>query len=73
MTEERTPLQDLERRALTGNREAVVKVISALRCYRKAAQELLSAKYIDSEYDDVALLRFNESVQNIENDVEEVT
>jgi len=73
MTEERTPLQDLERRALTGNRFAVVQVINALRCYRKASQELLSAKYIDSEYDDEALLRFNESVQNIENDVEEPT
>jgi hypothetical protein len=73
MTQERTPLQDLERRALTGNRFAVVQVINALRGYRKASSQLLSAKYIDSEYDDAALLRFNESVQNIENDVEEAT
>jgi hypothetical protein len=75
MPEERTPLQDLERRALTGNRFAVVQVINALRGYRKASSQLLSARYIDvdEEDDDEAVKRFNESVQNIENDVEEPT
>jgi len=70
MTEERTPLQDLERRALMGNREAVVKIISSLRCYRNAAQKLVNQQNKDG-FSTQALSAFEEDIENIENDVEE--
>jgi hypothetical protein len=70
MTEERTPLQDLERRALTGNREAVIYVISALRRYRNAAKKLVDQQNRDG-FSTQALSAFEEDIENIENDVEE--
>jgi len=73
MTEERTPLQDLERRALTGNRFAVVQVISALRRYRAAAEALMEKLRQDGECDVVTMNAFADTVEEIENDVEEPT
>ena len=73
MTEERTPLQDLERRALTGNRSAVVQVISALRRYRAAVKELIENQYKDGERDLFNINAFAITLEGIENDVEEPT
>jgi len=72
VTEERTLLQDRERRALTGNREAVICVISALRRYRNAAQKLIDQQNRDG-FSTQALSAFEEDIENIENDVEEPT
>jgi hypothetical protein len=72
MTEERTPLQELERRALTGNRFATVQVISALRRYRAAANKLVAQQNKDG-FSTEALTAFEDEVEEIENDVEEDT
>ena len=72
MTEERTPLQDLERRALTGNRFAVVQVISALRRYREASKKLIDQQNKDG-FSTQALSAFEDDIEEIENDVEEPT
>lgn len=72
MTEERTPLQELERRALTGNRFAVVQIINALRRYRAAANKLIAQQNKDG-FSTEALTAFEDEVEEIENDVEEGT
>ena len=73
MTEERTPLQDLERRALTGNRSAVMQVISALRKYRAATIALIDRGFYDGKCDDSAVDAFVDAIAAIEEDVEEPT
>ena len=72
MTEEKlTTLQELERSALTidrydFDRYPIIQIVSALRKYRSAAQELLSQRYTDGECDAVALHNFAEMVKEIE-------
>jgi len=73
VTEERTPLQDLERRALTGNRFAVVQVISALRRYRACSANLLTARFADGSCVSADVTAFEDDIEEIENDVEEPT
>lgn len=72
MTEERTPLQELERRALTGNRFAVVQLVGSLRKYRAAANKLIAQQNKDG-FSTEALTAFEDEVEEIENDVEEAT
>lgn len=68
MTEadELSPLQQDERAAMTGDRAAVLRVVSALRQYRAAARELLDARYADGECDRVAMSTFASVVEDIE-------
>jgi hypothetical protein len=40
MTKQLTPLQEDERAALTGDRSAVIRVVSALREYRKLVETM---------------------------------
>jgi hypothetical protein len=72
MTEERTPLQELERRALTGNRFAVVQLVGSLRKYRAAANKLVAQQNKDG-FSTQALSAFEDDIENIENDAEEPT
>lgn len=73
MTQERTPLQDLERRALTGNRFAVVQIISALRRYRALSTNLLQSRFADGSCVSADVTAFEDAIEEIENDVEEDT
>jgi hypothetical protein len=66
MTEERTPLQDIERRAMTGNRAAVIQVINALRGYREAARKLIDQQN-KAGFSTEALTVFEYEVEEIEN------
>lgn len=67
MTEERTPLQDIERRALTGNRAAVIQVISALRRYREVSRGVIDRWFNDGETDAAIMDAFSDAVEEIEN------
>lgn len=64
--EELTNLQADERLALTGYREATLRVVSALRRYRAASKQLLVSRYADGECDAVALGRFESECVEIE-------
>jgi hypothetical protein len=53
MTDENTltPLQQDERDALTGDRRAVLRVVSALRAYREAVKTALDTRWGDDAID----------------------
>jgi len=70
---ERTPLQDLERKALKRNFASVVKVVKALRKYREAANTLLSSDFVAVEDVEDAIKAFNDAVDEIENNAEDYT
>lgn len=66
MSESLTPLQAIEREALTGNRFAIVELSSAIREYRSACEQLLSKVYHDGYADSVAISELREAIQRIE-------
>ena len=66
MTDELTQLQQAEREAMTGDREAILTVISALRRYRALGKRLLDSRYSDGECDGYSIHRFECEMQDIE-------
>ena len=66
MGEELSELQKIERQAMTGDRAAVIAVVSALRRYREASRKLLGARYRDGECDAVSLSTFESGIGEIE-------
>lgn len=66
MDDELTPLQDHERSAMTGDRTAVLHVVSALRQYRAAVAALLVARYSDGFVDGVATSALDDTAREIE-------
>jgi hypothetical protein len=63
-----SPLQEEERRAMTGDGSSVLRIVGALRRYRQAVENLLEATYSDGECDAVALAKFKETIEDIERD-----
>lgn len=63
---ELTKLQEAELKAMVGNREAVIQVVSALRRYREEVKNLLADRYRDGECDATALHTFQCRVGEIE-------
>lgn len=61
---ELTPLQQLERKAMAGDRAALIHVVSALRGYRAAAALLIERRYDGSG--DVIGMHANEFKETIE-------
>jgi hypothetical protein len=61
-----TDLQQDERDAMTGNRMAVIRVVSALRQYRAAVGEMLSKRYADGAVDGATLSAFASSVDEFD-------
>ena len=57
---------DVEKQAMLLDRAAVLRVVSALRQYRHAAQSLLGKRYRDGECDAVALTVFEDEVKEAE-------
>lgn len=55
-----------EKRAMLLDRDAVLRVISALRAYREASERLLAARYADGECDAVALSVFEDACREAE-------
>jgi len=66
MTEELTPLQLEERKAMIGDTQAVIQIVSALRKYRAAAKRMLGLRYLDGECDGFTLTQFERTVEDIE-------
>ena len=67
MTEEQlTPLELLERKAMTGNRQALLLVVSALRQYRAACKAALDARRPDGSLDSARVSSFAYAVEEIE-------
>jgi hypothetical protein len=65
--QELTPLQEHERLALSvRDLYSIMQVVSALRKYRAAVQDLLGSKYQDGEVDACALGMFEDKIQEIE-------
>lgn len=58
-------LHAIEKRALVGDRYAVLVIISAFRRFRKSSEELLKLRYRDGECDAVDLTTFNFELQVI--------
>lgn len=58
----------LEARAMTGDRSAVLEVVSDLRKYRSAARKLLDLRYLDGAVDGAAMASFESEVCEIEGD-----
>ena len=63
---ELTPLQETERAAMVGDRMAIIGLVDALRCYRKAVKTLSGQRYQDGECDAVALSAFFSAAEAIE-------
>lgn len=62
-----TPLQLTEREAMTGDRSAVLRIVSALREYRREVKQLLERRYSDGEVDGATLHGFASAIDDIEN------
>lgn len=65
---ELTPLQEHERQAMVGDREATIQVVSALRKYRAAVQSLLNSRYGDGFVDGIATYNLLVIAEEIENE-----
>jgi hypothetical protein len=65
---ELTPLQRMELKALTRDLGAVVRLVSGLRKYRAAVQEILSKKYDDGCCLSLDMHKLRTTVSKIEND-----
>lgn len=63
---ELTWIQNLERRALVGDRQAMIQVVSALRGYRQVVKETLARRYRDGFIDGAASAYLEEVVAKIE-------
>lgn len=63
---DRTPLQLDELEALTGDRAAVLSVVSALRRYRELVNRIAKARYADGEVDGATLASLLSEVSEIE-------
>lgn len=57
---------DTEKRALCGDKSAIVRIVGALRRHRAAAQKLLDSRYADGEVDAAQLSRFESECAEIE-------
>lgn len=66
MSDELTPLEQSELDAMTGDRMSVIRVVSALRLYRKAAIELRALRYQDGALDGAAASAFFAAIEDIE-------
>lgn len=62
----RTVTPNVEKRALIGDIGGIIRVVSALRQYREAADTLLESRYRDGECDAVQLHNFAEAVARAE-------
>ena len=61
-----TALQQVERAAMTGDRTAILTLVSAVRQWRAATQQLLEGHYLDGEHRDLRVGAFVDTVQRIE-------
>lgn len=61
-----TPLQQDERDAMTGDRSALLRVVSGLREYRTLMQRLADARYSDSAVDGVTIQALLSAANHIE-------
>lgn len=61
-----TNLQRDERAAMTGDRSAIVRLVSAVREFRTAAAKLTERRYSDGACDGVAVGEFVNAVEEIE-------
>lgn len=68
-TEEQTDLQRIERAAMTGDRTAVLQVVSALRRYREVVQAVLSTRDPAGVIDGYHAALLDDAVRAIEKDV----
>lgn len=67
--DELTELQRWERKALLGDRGAIILAISGLRRYRQVSIDLLERRrYADGECSSAALARFSCAIEEIETD-----
>lgn len=62
MTSSLDNINELEKRAVTGDRAAALLVVSAFRNYRRACEALIASRYSDGECDAVAIGRFMDSI-----------
>jgi len=60
---------ETEQAAMTGDRQAILVVVSSLRKYRAATKKLLESRYQDGECDAVALHVFNLEAGEAEEDL----
>lgn len=61
-----TELQQLERRALVGDRDAVLRVVFALRAYREAVSKCLESRWRDGAIDGAKSSEFAGAISEIE-------
>jgi hypothetical protein len=61
--EQDSALHEIEKRAMVGDKRAVLALVSFERHLRDAAKKLLDARYRDGECDAVALSRFASEVE----------
>ena len=64
LTIEEQDVFETEKRALVGDRDSILRVVSAVRIYREAARQLLSSRYRDGECDAAALSTFEAACDN---------
>lgn len=57
---------ELEKRALTGDRQAVIELVSCFRKLRAASRKLLDARYSDGECDSYGLHEFAMVLEEVE-------
>lgn len=61
-------MTETEKRALTGDRAATLRVVSALRQYRAAVEALLDARWQGGTVDGATVASFRSEVERIEED-----
>ncbi len=64
-------LQEQERKAMLGDRMAVLRVVGALREYRQAFERLAASRYSDGAADGAAMAAAVSAVSEIENPAED--
>ena len=58
MEDQNAAIHEVEKQALIGDRDSIIRIISAFRKLRIASEKLLSLRYRDGECDGVALVQF---------------
>lgn len=64
--EELSFIQVAERSAMTGDKQAILIVVSALRRYRAEVRKLLGNRYSDGECDSATIHKFEMMIESIE-------
>lgn len=64
-------INETEKDAMTGDKSAVILIVSSFRKYRKASEDLLSKRYRDGECDAVALIDFEYAIKEANEDITE--